>query len=66
MPQRQNATPWIRFSVKVLLIDSSKFGVVKTAYFADLEDFDIVITDTGIPEDYEKFIQKAGITLYKV
>ena len=28
--------------------DSSKFGKVKIAYFADLKDFDLVITDTGL------------------
>ena len=29
----------------LLIVDASKFGVVRPAYFASLEDFDIVVTD---------------------
>jgi len=32
----------------ILVADSSKFGLIRTGHFADLQDFDIVITDEGI------------------
>lgn len=49
-----------------LLVDSTKFGVVKTAFFTDIEDFQTIITDTEIPPEYEKMITNAGADLYKV
>jgi len=51
---------------KILLLDSSKFGKVQTNYFASLEDFDIIITDTGISEVYESIIRDHGIELHIV
>jgi len=33
-----------------LVADSSKFGLVKTGFFADIEDFDIIITDSNADE----------------
>jgi DeoR family deoxyribose operon repressor len=51
---------------KVLLADSSKFNQVKIAHFADLQDFDIIITDTGIPEYYLTIIKELGVTLHCV
>ncbi len=50
---------------RVLLVDSSKFGVVETVYYADLEEFDIIVTDTEITKEYEDLIRNAGIALYK-
>jgi len=35
---------------KILVADSSKFGMVKTGHFADIDDFDIIITDKGVEE----------------
>jgi DeoR family transcriptional regulator, deoxyribose operon repressor len=51
---------------KILLVDSSKFGVVSTTHFADISDFDIIISDTEIPSEYEHYIRDLGITLYLV
>lgn len=51
---------------KILLLDSSKFNQVKPAYFADLEDFDVIITDTSIPEEWKKRIEKLGKELHIV
>lgn len=48
---------------KILLVDSSKFGVVKSAYFADLDDFDTVITDDGISNEWKEIIHTKGIKL---
>jgi DeoR family deoxyribose operon repressor len=51
---------------KILLLDSSKFNQVKPAYFANLEDFDVIITDDSLPADWRKQIENAGIKLYLV
>jgi DeoR family deoxyribose operon repressor len=50
--------------VKILLIDSTKFGKVKISHFADLTDFDIIITDIGIPKKFVEIIKSLGIKLY--
>jgi DeoR family transcriptional regulator, deoxyribose operon repressor len=51
---------------KILLLDSSKFDQVKPAYFANLEDFDLIITDSSIPEEWKKEIEALKIKLYLV
>jgi DeoR family deoxyribose operon repressor len=51
---------------KILLVDSSKFGKIKISHFADLTDFDIVITDSGISKECEEVIKNIGIKLYIV
>ncbi len=48
---------------KILLVDSSKFGLVRSDYFADLNEFDEIITDNGIPNEYREIIFSLGITL---
>lgn len=47
----------------VLLVDSFKFGVVQTSYFADLHDFRTIVTDTGIPEKYATIIREQDVEL---
>jgi DeoR family deoxyribose operon repressor len=37
-------------NTKILVSDSSKFDLIKTGHFADLSDFDIVITDKKVNE----------------
>lgn len=57
----------LRSSVeKYLLLDSSKFNTVKTAYFADLSDFDAIITDDSLPPEWQKEIENLNIRLYMV
>jgi DeoR family deoxyribose operon repressor len=51
---------------KILLTDSSKFGMVSTCVFGKIEEFTTVITDTGIPDEYAQYIQSAGIRLITV
>jgi DeoR family deoxyribose operon repressor len=51
---------------KILLVDSSKFGKIKISHFADLADFDIVITDSGISKECEEIVKNIGIKLYIV
>ncbi len=51
---------------RILVVDSSKFGKTKSVYFADLSDFQMVITDTGISEFYADLIRDMGIQLIVV
>jgi len=50
-------------NTKILLADSSKFGKTKIAYFSDLNEFDMVITDNEITEEYQSVIKSLGIEL---
>jgi DeoR family transcriptional regulator, deoxyribose operon repressor len=47
----------------ILLVDSSKFGKVSTCSFADVDDFDMVITDTNVPERYRFDLEAKGLKL---
>lgn len=51
---------------RVLLADSSKFGAISSEYFADLDDFDVVISDEGVTEEQRTTITDAGIELILV
>ena len=51
---------------KILLVDSSKFGLVHAAYFAHLNEIDAIVTDTGISKEWKAIIEEAGIKLYIV
>jgi len=54
-------------NTKILVADSSKFGLIKTGHFADVEEFDIIITDKEVPEHTIEPIRKMEkITLYCV
>ena len=48
---------------KILLVDSSKFGVIRSDFFAELSDFNEIITDSDISEEYLEIIKSLGITL---
>ena len=55
----------IRSSVSsILLADSSKFGKIEPSHYAELEEFEAVITDSGIPPQYERLIRELGLELY--
>lgn len=51
---------------RILLVDSSKFGTIKTVFFAPLADMDVVITDSGITEEWKHIITDKGIELHIV
>ena len=50
---------------RILLADSSKFGSIRPAHFAEIGEFDVVITDTELPEEAADRIRalKVGLTL---
>ena len=49
---------------KILLVDSSKFGKISSTYYAEINEFDAVITDSEIPPEYEQLIRDLGIALH--
>ena len=51
---------------KILLADSSKFNRVRSIHFAQLTDFDAIISDTGIPDEYRDYCKTHGIELILV
>ena len=51
---------------KILLVDSSKFNKVKSTPFAELTDFDVIISDKGIPEEYRDYCNTQNIELILV
>jgi DeoR family deoxyribose operon repressor len=51
---------------RILLADSSKFGKTLYAHFADLTDFNLIITDSAIPEEYVHRIEDLDISLIVV
>ena len=48
---------------KILIVDSSKLGKTKSIYFADISDFDTVVTDANITSEYADFFRELGIEL---
>jgi DeoR family deoxyribose operon repressor len=51
---------------RILVADSSKFGTTKSVYFAEIADFQTIITDSGIPDKYAAFIRERGVELIVV
>jgi DeoR family transcriptional regulator, deoxyribose operon repressor len=51
---------------RILLADSSKFDQVKIAHVANLDDFDIIITDANVPKRYIDYAREHDITLFMV
>jgi DeoR family deoxyribose operon repressor len=51
---------------RILLADSRKFGRVTPSWFADLSDFDAIVTDPGISLEHVDIARKLGITLHIV
>jgi DeoR family deoxyribose operon repressor len=51
---------------RVLLADSSKFGKIHPAHFAELADFGVIVTDSGISPDTAERVRSLGITLHVV
>lgn len=53
-------------SEHILVADSSKFGKVHVAYFCELENIDVIITDKGLSEEWISIIEEKNIKLYLV
>ncbi len=48
---------------KILLADSSKFGLIRSDYFAELSHFDTVVTDNGVAPHFVEQMHELGIRL---
>ena len=48
---------------RVLLVDSSKFGVTALIRLADLSEFDVVLTDSGIAPTEAEMLRQNGVKL---
>lgn len=48
---------------KILLVDSSKFGVIKPCFLTELDSFDRVITDSSLSSEWEEIIRQKGLKL---
>lgn len=48
---------------RVLLVDSSKFGMTALIRLADLREFDLVITDSGIAPAEAEALRRNGVRL---
>ncbi len=57
----------VRSSAEVFIVtDSTKFSRIAFATFAQPGDVDYLITDEGIPEDSERFLEESGVRVLKV
>lgn len=50
----------------ILLADSSKFGQIRTAYVAQLNEIDAIVTDSGLSQEWALAIRNMGIALHIV
>lgn len=48
---------------RILLIDASKFTYFNHFHFADIQDFDIIITDNSLDDSIKKEFQNIGVDL---
>ena len=48
---------------RVLLVDSSKFGVTALIRLAELSEFDVVLTDSGIAPTEAETLRQNGVNL---
>jgi DeoR family deoxyribose operon repressor len=51
---------------KILIADSSKFGKVNSCFFADLQEFDTIITDTDLSTQVLRSLENRGIKVMVV
>lgn len=51
-------------SEKILVADSSKFGVIRSSYFCDLSDINVIVTDSNLSAYWRERVLEKGITLY--
>ena len=47
----------------VLLVDSTKFGQQALAKLCELDEIDVVVSDSGLPEEHRKAVRDAGCAL---
>lgn len=50
----------------ILVIDSSKFGVIRSGHVCGLSDIDEIITDDRLPDKWVSLLERRGIVLHRV
>ena len=50
----------------ILVADSSKFGVIRSSYFCDLDEIDEIITDENLPDKWVNLIERRNILLHRI
>ena len=48
----------------VFAVDSTKFDNISLLPLANIEEIDTVVTDDNIPDDYRRYYEKNGVSLY--
>jgi len=48
---------------RILLVDSSKFGVITPCFVSEITDFEMIVTDSGISQQWADYIREKGIKL---
>ncbi len=48
---------------RILVVDSTKFGVIRSEYFAELDEFDVVVTDSEVSKEVDSMLRKRKIAL---
>ena len=51
---------------KILVADSSKFGVIRSSYICGLDEIDEIITDDQLPDSWVNLIESRNILLHRV
>ena len=51
---------------RILMVDSTKFDKIGSAYFANINEFHTIITDVGISKEWADYIRGLNIKLYIV
>lgn len=51
-------------SEKILVADSSKFGLIRSSHFCDLADINVIVTDDNLSDEWKERILGKGISLY--
>lgn len=50
----------------ILVADSSKFGVIRSSHFCDLDEIDEIITDENLPDKWVNLIEGRNILLHRI
>lgn len=51
---------------KILVTDSTKFGIVKSSYFSSLEEMDFIITDSNLSAEWIEYLKELDIPLHLI
>lgn len=51
---------------RILLIDSTKFGIVRSCYISDLSNYDMIVTDSGISRETREKLEAMDLDLVVV